>query len=315
MAYNYTDYSMQDRVCNAVSRCDDRSLEGLVSAAACTPGSYIAQPASSWMDVYMVWLTSPQCCQFFPSAPGVLVNETTCDAGVESCVACMNTTSYGELYGKQRPPPDVFEEWMQPWLINSTCSDACAFCSAGVFDSLTFRTSSLPNNSTPLVRTTVEATRYMSFHTPLRTQSDFIGAIKSAHALSDQIEEVQGLNVFPYSVVYVYFQQYIDIAGVAVLNGGFAFLAIFLLSLLLLRCVWVGIVQVLTIAMVVGDLVGCMALWGIDLNALSVLNLIMAIGISVEFCIHITTRFLLTPSPSPHSSSCPCDVHSGGVGD
>ena len=50
-AYNYTDYGMQDRVCNAVSRCNDRSLEGLVSAAACTPDSYIAQPASSWMDV------------------------------------------------------------------------------------------------------------------------------------------------------------------------------------------------------------------------------------------------------------------------
>ena len=290
--YNYSQYSFQDRVCNAVDHCDDRSLEGLVSAAACTPGSYIAQPASSWMDTYMVWLTSPLCCQFDPANPGILVTDGDC--GLNTCVPCVNATGYSAVYGRQRPPPDVFEQWLQPWLRNSSCSSFCAFCSAGVYDSLTFHTEPLANGSTPLVRTVVEASRYMSYHTPLRTQADFIGAIESAHAIGAEIEAAQGLNVFPYSVVYVYFQQYLDLQRVALTNGGLAFLAIFLLSLALLRCLWLGLLQVATIGMVVGDLVGCMALWSIDLNALSVLNLVMAVGISVEFCIHLSTRFLLT---------------------
>ena len=296
LTYDYASYALQDRVCNAVSNCDDSSLEGIISAAACTPGSYIAQPASSWMDTYMVWLASPSCCSFLPDAPGVLASPDDCDFG--ACTPCMNATSYSALYGRQRPPPDVFEQWMQQWLINSSCTGECAFCSAGVFDSITYTTQPLPNDSSPLVNTTVRASRYMSYHTPLRTQADFIGAIRSGQDIAERIQREQGLNVFPYSVIYVYFQQYLDIQQMATLNISLAFLAIFLLSLVLLRCVWISLLQVLTIVMIVGDLLGCMALWSIDVNALSVLNLIMAIGISVEFCIHLSTRFLLTPAPS-----------------
>jgi len=39
-------------------------------------------------------------------------------------------------------------------------------------------------------------------------------------------------------------------------------------------------------------------LLSVSLNALSVLNLIMCVGISVEFCIHVTARFLFTRAPS-----------------
>ena len=299
LTYNHSDYALQNRVCNAVSRCDENSLEGIVSAAACTPGSFIAQPASSWLDTYMIWLSSSYCCAFDPDIPGVLTVGDTCgEYGVDPCTPCVNASSYTAQYARQRPPPDVFEQWLQQWLVNSTCSSVCAFCSAGLFDSINYTVAALPNNTTPLVKTTVTSSRYMSFHTPLRTQSDFIGAIHSAHSISDTIQREQGLNVFPYSIIYVYFQQYLDIQNVAKLNIGLAFLIIFLLSFALLRCFFISIIQVVTIAMIIGDLLGLMALWSVDFNALSLLNLIMAIGISVEFCIHLSTRFLLTHSPS-----------------
>lgn len=52
------------------------------------------------------------------------------------------------------------------------------------------------------------------------------------------------------------------------------------------------------------DLVqGVMALLNIQLNAVSVVNLIMSIGIAVEFCVHIShafmVRFELLESPFP----------------
>ena len=37
--------------------------------------------------------------------------------------------------------------------------------------------------------------------------------------------------------------------------------------------------------------------WGVTLNALSLLNLVMASGISVEFCSHIIRAFAMCPSP------------------
>lgn len=51
---------------------------------------------------------------------------------------------------------------------------------------------------------------------------------------------------------------------------------------------------VCTIAMILIDLMGVMAIWDIPLNAVSVVNLVMSIGISVEFCIHIAVMFMRT---------------------
>jgi Niemann-Pick C1 protein len=36
-----------------------------------------------------------------------------------------------------------------------------------------------------------------------------------------------------------------------------------------------------------------MAILGIQLNAISVVNLVMSIGIAVEFCVHITHAFMV----------------------
>jgi Niemann-Pick C1 protein len=43
--------------------------------------------------------------------------------------------------------------------------------------------------------------------------------------------------------------------------------------------------------LILTDLGGLMYLWDITLNAVSLVNLVMAVGISVEFCSHITRTF------------------------
>ncbi|XP_042489773.1 NPC intracellular cholesterol transporter 1-like [Macadamia integrifolia] len=43
--------------------------------------------------------------------------------------------------------------------------------------------------------------------------------------------------------------------------------------------------------MIIIDLMGVMAILNVQLNAVSVVNLIMSIGIAVEFCVHITHAF------------------------
>ena len=48
------------------------------------------------------------------------------------------------------------------------------------------------------------------------------------------------------------------------------------------------------VLMIVVDMVGVMAVWQISLNAVSLVNLVMALGISVEFCSHLTRAFTIT---------------------
>ncbi len=43
---------------------------------------------------------------------------------------------------------------------------------------------------------------------------------------------------------------------------------------------------------------GVMVWWGLQLNAVSLVNLAMALGISVEFCAHVLHAFVLAP-PGP----------------
>ena len=47
----------------------------------------------------------------------------------------------------------------------------------------------------------------------------------------------------------------------------------------------------LCIVLILIDLGGVMYAWDVTLNAVSLVNLVMAVGISVEFCSHITRTF------------------------
>ncbi len=41
-------------------------------------------------------------------------------------------------------------------------------------------------------------------------------------------------------------------------------------------------------------MIGMMYLWNIELNAVSLVNLVMSVGISLEFCAHISRDFVLS---------------------
>ena len=52
-------------------------------------------------------------------------------------------------------------------------------------------------------------------HSVLVTQSDFINALKNAYSLADFLKQKIGLDVFPYAVFYIFFEQYLYITNVA----------------------------------------------------------------------------------------------------
>jgi len=117
-----------------------------------------------------------------------------------------------------------------------------------------------------------------------------------------------GGPAFPYSLTYVYYEQYNIIRGVAVENFLLALGAVFA-SVMLLASPSAAIFTTAMVACITLDIVGLMWVWnppvaetkgslgshmqfGVDINAVSVVNLVMAVGLSVEFCVHICTAFL-----------------------
>ena len=78
---------------------------------------------------------------------------------------------------------------------------------------------------------------------------------------------------------------------------GFLLVMIFLISFAILGDLLVACIILGTLVMILVDLLAIMSLWSINLNALSLVNLVMAMGISVEFVAHFARSFTVRSGP------------------
>eukprot|EP01125_Pyxidicula_operculata_P016756 TRINITY_DN5794_c0_g4_i1.p1 TRINITY_DN5794_c0_g4~~TRINITY_DN5794_c0_g4_i1.p1 ORF type:complete len:264 (-),score=28.72 TRINITY_DN5794_c0_g4_i1:56-847(-) len=140
----------------------------------------------------------------------------------------------------------------------------------------------------------VTTSRYRGLHSVLVSQSDFIDAYTYVYQFCDELFKLTGLDVVPYSSFYIFFEQYIYIVDVSLMAVGLSTIAVFLVTLISLGNLFLSFVIILIVLMIEVDIVGVMYFWEIHLNAVSAVNLVMAIGISVEFCVHIAHKFMIT---------------------
>lgn len=78
------------------------------------------------------------------------------------------------------------------------------------------------------------------------------------------------------SVFYVFYEQYLTIIDDTIFNLSVSLGSIFLVTLVVLGCeLWSAVIMCVTIAMILVNMFGVMWLWGISLNAVSLVNLVM----------------------------------------
>lgn len=78
------------------------------------------------------------------------------------------------------------------------------------------------------------------------------------------------------SVFYVFYEQYLTIIDDTIFNLSVSLGSIFLVTLVVLGCeLWSAVIMCITIAMILVNMFGVMWLWGISLNAVSLVNLVM----------------------------------------
>lgn len=64
------------------------------------------------------------------------------------------------------------------------------------------------------------ASYVMTYHTVLKTSEEFVDAIFWARRLSENVTEDFGIEIFPYSVFYVFYEQYLTTVHDMALNLG-----------------------------------------------------------------------------------------------
>uniref|UniRef100_A0A3P9APQ1 SSD domain-containing protein n=1 Tax=Esox lucius TaxID=8010 RepID=A0A3P9APQ1_ESOLU len=276
--HDYLSLEGQNSVCGGVGCNNDSLVQQVYTASLLSNYTTIGFNPSSWLDDYFDWV-KPQstCCRYYNSS-GAFCNASVVDT---SCVHCRPLTPSG----KRRPTGNDFMKFL-PMFLSDNPNVNCGKGGHAAYGSAVDLTGN---------ETSVGATYFMTYHTILKDSPDFIDALKMARVLAGNITNTMGHTVFPYSVFYVFYEQYLTIVYDTVFQLVVSLVAIFVVTTVLLGFeLWSGVLVSITIAMILVNMFGVMWLWGISLNAVSLVNLVMSCGISVEFCSHIMRAFSIS---------------------
>jgi Niemann-Pick C1 protein len=199
--------------------------------------------------------------------------------------------------------------------VESMCCQQFGFCGEQYQQDIDFKT------DVNGVATAIRASRLRGQHTALPTQKTFIDAMWEAQEgvkqYTHEIHSTAKHNphdlpaAFPYSLYYVFFEQYAFIRGVAVQNTLLALGAVFLAALFLTNVSTAVFISV-TVFFISFGVVGVIYIWnqfpihgyGVRINAVSVVNMVMAMGLSVEFVVHVASAFLYARGTREERAKC-----------
>jgi Niemann-Pick C1 protein len=282
----------QQNLCGKFTTCNTLSLANILEVERHRKNiSFISEPTASWIDDFLGWLDPAQdrCCRVRKRDPNAFCgprdNPRLCQPCYLNKVPPWNITMDG------LPENDEFMFYLKQWLVSPT-TEECPLAGKASFGSAL----SISDDGT-----SVSASHFRTFHLPLKSQSDFINSFKSAHRIADSISESTGTDVFPYAFHYVFFDQYVHIIGITQEVLGLGLGAVLMVSAIFLGSWRTATVVTLVVALTVASVMGIMSVWGISLNAISLVNLVISLGIAVEFCAHVARAFMGAGSGVPMS--------------
>ncbi|CAO1618469.1 unnamed protein product [Jaminaea pallidilutea] len=284
----------QQALCGRFTTCNDLSLANVLEGERKRPdASFLAEPASSWIDDFLTYLNPvlESCCRVKKANPNEFCGPRDPDIRCKPCFQDREPPWNITLSGM--PEDDEFMRYLDHWLQAPTNED-CPLGGQASYSAAVSRDNAGKG---------ISASHFRTYHTPLRSQADFIDALRSAERISESINEANGpeFEVFPYSIFYVFFDQYLHLVTTATLVLGSGFIAIFAITTILLGSWRTGAVVTVCVASALTGVVGFMGASGIGFNALTLVNLSVCSAICVEFQAHVAKAFMKSPSSLPRS--------------
>ena len=277
---NVTERSGQRHLCGRFTTCDELSLTNVLEAERNrTKSSFIFQPTASWIDDYLRWLNPASgCCRVRIRNPEMFCrprdSPRLCRACFEDHNPPWNITMRGFPEGEE------FMKYLDQWL-QSPADESCALGGAAAYAT-----------ALDVDESGVKASHFRTSHPPLKSQNDYINSLRAAQRIANEISDRTGVSVFPYSFHYVFFDQFIHIIAITEEILGLGLAAVLIITSLLLGSWRTGTIVTAVVASTVTTIMGVMGAWGISLNGLSLVNLVISLGIAVEFNAHIARAFM-----------------------
>lgn len=278
----------QRHLCGRFTTCDEFSVATVLELERNRSStSFISQPTASWVDDFFNWLdpSKDRCCRVRKSRPDVFCGTRDRASLCRPCLA--EQTPAWNITMEGLPEGPEFMKYLKVWL-EAPSNEQCPLGGKAGYSS-----------ALSLTESGVEASHFRTYHSPLKSQSDYINSYEAAHRIASDISERTGSKIFPYSIHYVFFEQYTHIIAISQEILGLGLAAVLVITALLLGSWRTGTIVAGTVALTVVSVMGVMGIWGISLNAISLVNLVISLGIAVEFCSHIARAFMGAGSGLP----------------
>lgn len=131
----------------------------------------------------------------------------------------------------------------------------------------------------------IQASRFFVQTLNQSTEKDMMSGLRRA-------AERCPIQLLVYHPAFIYFDQYTVIMDSTVQTVLLAVLAMLVVSLALMPSPLCSVWVAFAICSVIVGVAGFMALWGVNLDSISTINLVMCVGFSVDFSAHISYAFV-----------------------
>ncbi|XP_065198827.1 protein patched homolog 1-like [Sycon ciliatum] len=137
---------------------------------------------------------------------------------------------------------------------------------------------------------TVARTNY--YFDNLVEHQTYLDAITDVRSRVDPFNN-NDIRTFSIGYIFYFWEQYFDIEITLISAIGYGLLGVFVITFLFQLNPWLSIIVCFIILMIDIQLIGLMRPMDVKLNAISIANLVISIGMAVEFTAHYARAFLL----------------------
>lgn len=254
---------------------------------------YVQLPIYSWLHTFNQWR---QMRYFLQDK----ITQDLCDCPVQPLDPFPYEVLSSHLPDESNAttPNELFYPLVQNFTaipIDSQCCQQFGLCGAQYEGDVIFT-----RNESTYLANGIQGSRMRFQMAAMTNQSMFVNSYYYLHQITEKWTAKNGhkMRAFPYTLYFVYYEQYTYIQGVALQSILLALAVVFI-------CITVLMDFNLRLSLLVTICVLCMTLtqlgflfvWnsvsdiGTSINAVSVVNLLACVGLGVEFCVHTAHQF------------------------
>merc|ERR1719343_241021 len=105
--------------------------------------------------------------------------------------------------------------------------------------------------------------------------------------------DLPGGSAMPYAYTFLSWETFRIIKKEMYLNAGLCLAAVFVITLVLIAHPVTAVLVFLVVVMTVVDILGCMNMWGLAIDNVSVIQLVISVGLCIDYAAHVGHNFML----------------------